>query len=206
MVNLLPRDGELRYVPGFIAPPEAERLFLRLLEEIPWRDEITTDAGATVRLPRAVCWYGNSAYPYAGFTHYPLPWTETLLRIKQRVEAACHENFNGMLGNLYRAGCEGMGWHADREAVLGMNPLIASLSLGAERLMGFRHERTGEERELRLEAGSLLIMEGSLQHHWLHRIPEMPEAESVRINLNFRRLHAGRPRGEPLPDHSRSRD
>lgn len=192
MVNLLPRDGELHYLPGFLGPEETETLFRLLRDSLAWRDAITTEAGARVRLPRAVCWHGDpeAIYPYAGFTHHPEPWTDSLCNLKQRVEAVCRQRFNGVLGNLYRDGRDGMGWHADREAVLGENPLIASLSLGVERPMRFRHGRTGEGLELRLESGSLLIMAGSLQHHWLHCLPDMPAIDAARINLNFRRLRA----------------
>jgi alkylated DNA repair dioxygenase AlkB len=190
MVQLLPRDGELHYEPDFIEPGEAAALFRLLLDDIAWQDEVTTEAGARVRLPRAVCWYGDpdAVYPYAGFTHRPRPWTDPLLDLRQRAEAACRQPFNGVLCNLYRDGREAMGWHADRETALGEHPVIASLSLGAERVMRFRHERTGEELELRLASGSLLLMGGSLQHHWQHGVPAMPEVLTARINLNFRRL------------------
>jgi alkylated DNA repair dioxygenase AlkB len=190
MTNPISQDGELRYLPAFINPLETDALFRRLIEEIVWQDAVMTDAGAWVKLPRSVRWYGDAdaVYSYAGFTHHPRPWTEILLELKRQVEQACRQRFNGVLCNLYRDGREAMGWHADREAILGENPLIASLSLGAERLMRFRHERTGEQIELRLESGSLLIMGGCLQHHWLHSIPEMPEVGTARINLNFRSL------------------
>ena len=190
MANLLSRDGELLYRPGFIEPPEADGLFRRLLAGIPWQDEVATDAGARVRLPRAVRWFGDpeSIYPYAGFTHRPLPWNPLLLELKQRVEAATARTFNGVLCNLYRGGSEAMGWHRDLEPVLGDEPCIASISLGAERRMGFRHEATDEQFELSLASGSLLVMTGRLQQCWLHRIPAMPEVETARINLNFRSL------------------
>lgn len=38
--------------------------------------------------------------------------------------------FNSVLLNRYRHGGDAIGWHSDDEAELGIDPLIASLSLG----------------------------------------------------------------------------
>jgi alkylated DNA repair dioxygenase AlkB len=82
-----------------------------------------------------------------------------------------------------------MGWHADKEAELGINPTIASLSLGVSRRFLLRHNRTREQCELKLAHGSLLIMAGSLQHHWRHCVPKTRGSEGLRINLTFRYIH-----------------
>ncbi|MGZ8250171.1 alpha-ketoglutarate-dependent dioxygenase AlkB family protein [Methylomagnum sp.] len=190
--RLIQTDGELLYQPEFIEADRADGLFRRLLGEIAWQDDVLADAGRWVRLPRAVCWYGDAGavYPYAGFTHRPQPWTDTLLSLKREAEQAAGQRFNGVLCNLYRHGGEAMGWHTDLEPALGEQPVIASLSLGAERLMRFRHNGSGERVALRLASGSLLIMGGRLQQHWRHAIPAMPEVRVARINLNFRAIKA----------------
>lgn len=188
MIRVIGTDGEALYQPGFIAAERAEALFRRLVREVPWQDEVLADAGRRVQLPRAVCWYGEAGYPYAGFSHAPQLWTEPLLDLKQAVERACGQGFNGALVNGYRHGGEAMGWHADCEAVLGENPVIASVSLGAERLMRFRHNHSGEEVELSLASGSLLVMRGRLQHCWQHAVPGMAGLVAGRVNLNFRYL------------------
>jgi alkylated DNA repair dioxygenase AlkB len=41
---------------------------------------------------------------------------------------------------------------------------------------------------LELENGSLLVMQGSLQHHWRHCIPKDVAGTDSRINLTFRRI------------------
>lgn len=189
---LIHTDGELLYQPNVIDPERADDLFQRLARDIPWQDEVLTDAGRPVRLPRAVCWYGDAeaVYPYGGFTHHPRPWTPTLLELKAEVELATGQRFNGVLCNLYRHGRDAMGWHTDREPVLGERPVIAALSFGAERRMRFRHNTSGERVELRLGSGSLLLMRGELQQHWQHAIPPEPGLEAARINLNFRQVAA----------------
>lgn len=82
-----------------------------------------------------------------------------------------------------------MGWHADDEEELGRNPTIASLSLGAARDIHFKPKNgNGEVIKLNLPPGSLLIMDGNTQHHWLHHIPRRAKCIAPRINLTFRNI------------------
>jgi alkylated DNA repair dioxygenase AlkB len=83
-----------------------------------------------------------------------------------------------------------MGFHADKERELGDNPVIASLSLGATRRFQLRHRSDATARlDLDLESGSLLVMRGTLQHHFRHAVPKQPAVREPRINLTFRRIH-----------------
>ena len=188
--NLVSQDGELFYLADFLSPPDAVECFARLRDELDWQQEVATLVGRRVPIPRLVYWYGDegSVYQYSGLTHYPQAWTETLFGLKQSMENASGHGFNSVLGNLYRDGQDSMGWHADREKVLGINPFIASLSLGAERLFKMRHNKTGETLDIPLASGSLLLMGGSLQHHWRHCVPKSRQPLSARINLTFRNI------------------
>jgi len=190
MINLVSRDGELYYLPEFLPQQEARELFECLLNELAWQEEEVTIAGRRVKVPRLICWYGDegAVYRYSGVAHDPLPWPDSLRRLRQSIESACGHVFNSVLGNLYRDGRDSMGWHADQEKELGNNPFIASLSLGEERLFKIRHNKTGEQVDLSLAGGSLLLMGGSLQHHWRHCVPKTREAKSARINLTFRTI------------------
>jgi alkylated DNA repair dioxygenase AlkB len=40
--------------------------------------------------------------------------------------------------------------------------------------------------EIELSHGSLLIMQGELQHFWQHQVPKTKEIKKERINLTFR--------------------
>jgi alkylated DNA repair dioxygenase AlkB len=82
-----------------------------------------------------------------------------------------------------------MGYHSDDEKELGVNPVIASLNLGESRRFLFRHKKTKEKHELLLNHGSLLIMQGAMQHHWQHAVPKEPKKTKPRINLTFRWIH-----------------
>lgn len=190
METLIAFDGELSLQRQFYAPPEADVLMVRLLDELVWQEEKIVIAGKPVKVPRLVCWYGDpdAVYRYSGVSHQPLPWTETLLSIKQRVEDCCGYSFNSVLANLYRDGSDSMGWHADKERELGVNPAIASLSFGAARLFKIRHIKTAETVDIELQHGYLLLMAGALQHHWRHCVPKTRQHKTPRINLTFRRI------------------
>lgn len=194
MDNLAPRDGELYYWPHFLPPDTADTTLQTLQAELDWQQTVATIVGRHVPLPRLVCWHGDAAaiYRYSGLVHYPQPWTETLLRLKRDIEIATGQQFNSVLGNYYRTGSDSMGWHSDQEASLGLNPTIASLSLGAVRLFKLRHIKTDDTLDITLNHGSLLLMGGSLQHHWRHCLPKTRKPTAARINLTFRAIFPGR--------------
>lgn len=81
-----------------------------------------------------------------------------------------------------------MAWHSDGEVDLKKNGAIASLSFGVDRKFTFKHKTTQEKVELFLVHGSLLVMQGKTQTHWLHRLPTSKKINHARINLTFRQI------------------
>jgi hypothetical protein len=79
-----------------------------------------------------------------------------------------------------------MGWHSDAEKELKKDGAISSLSLGAERCFSFKHKVSKEVVSVVLQPGSLLVMKGSTQSHWLHCLPLRKKIHAPRINLTFR--------------------
>ena len=69
--------------------------------------------------------------------------------------------------------------------------MIASLSLGDERIfrLKHRHRRDIEPCRLPLGNGALLIMAGDTQANWKHEVPRQRAASGPRINLTFRFVH-----------------
>jgi len=194
IVNVPIADGELRYWPQAFGPDEAHELFAALRAGIEWRQEDIVLFGQPKRVPRLVAWHGDpgASYTYSGTRHEPRPWTAPLQTIRRRVEDLTGHRYNSVLLNLYRDGRDGMGWHADDEPELGRDPVIASVSLGATRRFRLRHRRRSiEPLTLPLTDGSLLLMGGALQHHWVHAVPKTATAVGERINLTFRRVLAG---------------
>ena len=117
----------------------------------------------------------------------PNPMTAVLRDLLEKIKQIKNHPFNAVLLNLYRNGKDSNGWHADNEKELGENPVIASISLGQERFFHLKHRTLKEERlKINLKHGSLLIMGGKMQHHWLHQIPKTSKPINKRINLTFR--------------------
>ena len=83
-----------------------------------------------------------------------------------------------------------MAWHSDAEKALKKNGAIGSMSFGAERKFAFKHKESKETVSLILEHGSLLVMKGTTQTNWLHRLPPTKLVSKPRINLTFRMIVA----------------
>lgn len=177
--------------PGFLSSKEADQYFRLLSEAIDWQQEQLFLYGRQVNVPRLVAWYGDDQvnYRYSGVDHVAIPWSRPLAEIRDRLSAMLSESFNGVLLNLYRNGHDSMGWHSDDEVELGMEPVIASVSLGQERNMQFRRrDNHAEKVSLALPHGSLLLMQGRSQVDWQHQIPKSQKKLLPRINLTFRNI------------------
>ena len=161
-----------------------------LLNGIEWRNDEAVIYGKRIITKRKVAWYGEEpfSYTYSNITKTALPWTSELLILKNLAEKHSGETYNSCLLNLYHDGSEGMAWHSDGEKDLRKNGAIASLSFGAERKFCFKHKKSGEKIDVFLEAGSLLVMKGETQTHWLHRLPPTTKVHQPRINLTFRTI------------------
>ena len=131
--NLLPADGAVYLYQDFLSKSAATSLMKHLNQETNWTQREIIIFGRPVMQPRLMAWYGDREYRYSGICLSPSKWTSTVLTLKQRIERLSGAEFNTALLNLYRDGNDSMGWHQDNERTLGKNPVIASLSLGAER-------------------------------------------------------------------------
>jgi alkylated DNA repair dioxygenase AlkB len=185
-ISILPYDGEAMMYPDFI--DDARVLFQLLSNEINWKQDEVMMFGKKLILQRKTAFYSDNeiSYTYSHIQKKGLPWTKLLLQIKERIEGDFNLKFNACLLNYYHHGNESMGWHSDNEIELGINPVIASLSLGAERSFQFKHKLNKCKQSVKLNSGSLLIMKGSTQHHWLHCLPKSKKIQKPRINLTFR--------------------
>lgn len=184
-------DAELIYISDFFEKSRADLHFQSLKKNILWQQDDIKLFGKTYQQPRLTALYGEigKSYTYSNILMKPNPFTEELLSLKNIIETKLNLEFTTVLLNYYRDGQDSNGWHADNEKELGKNPSIASLSLGAERLFHFKHRRNSEETyKIMLEHGSLLLMKGAMQHHWLHQLPKTKKKVGERINLTFRNI------------------
>ncbi|RDZ27902.1 alpha-ketoglutarate-dependent dioxygenase AlkB family protein [Lysobacter silvisoli] len=171
--------------------PDTE-LLAELVADTPWRAERIVVFGREVAQPRLSCWYGDADahYAYSGLQLAPLAWTARLADLRRRVEAATGEAYNSVLLNYYRDHRDGMGYHSDDEPELGPAPAIASLSLGERRVFSMKPKgATGPAPvKIPLDSGSLLLMRGPTQRHWLHGLAKLARPCGPRLNLTFRRI------------------
>lgn len=184
-------DAEVYFFPSLFSEREANRLFSVLRREILWRQENIKLYGKVNQLPRLTAWYGDpgTTYRYSGITVEPAPWMPALLEIRARIEQVSGTRFNSVLLNLYRDGSDSMAWHADDERELGRNPVIGSVSFGQIRTLQLKHKtEKGNRQNIQLPSGSYLLMQGPMQHHWLHQIAKSRRALGERINLTYRKI------------------
>ncbi|MDG1730117.1 MAG: alpha-ketoglutarate-dependent dioxygenase AlkB [Algibacter sp.] len=188
-INLNLKDADVVYYPNFFNINEADIYFKNLLEFINWKQDEITVFGKTYQQPRLTAFYADNknSYKYSNIVMQPHPFEADLLEIKNTIETELKIKFTSCLANLYRDGNDSNGWHADNEKELGKNPIIASVSFGAERVFHFKHKNNKSlKKKLILHHGSLLLMQGETQTNWLHQIPKTKKNVGNRINLTFR--------------------
>lgn len=182
-------DSDIIYYPHFMEKQEADSYFKLLRLETPWQQDDIKVFGKVYAQPRLTALYANNnkSYSYSNIIMKPHLFTDVLLEIKSELEKYHPNYFTTCLLNLYRDGRDSNGWHADDEKELGRNPVIASISLGAERMFHLKHKTKPHlKHKMALEHGSLLLMQGETQHMWKHQIPKTAKQVGERINLTFR--------------------
>ncbi len=189
---ILSTDGLVTLYENFFSIVESDKIFHQLLTNIQWQQDQIKYFGKLIPLPRLTAWYGETGktYTYSGIMMNPHPWTPLLLEIKERIEKIDNSKFNSVLLNQYRDGQDSVAWHSDDEPELGENPQIASVSFGETRQFCFKHKTKNEIKPitLNLSTGSLLLMQGATQSHWLHQVPKTTKPVTTRINLTFRNI------------------
>lgn len=188
-------DEYFHYHGGFIPADETERQLGVLWNQLAWQQYQISLFGRSVAQPRLSAWYGapEARYRYSGLRLEPLSWHPLLLDLKNRLEDHLQQAFNSVLANAYRDGRDSMGWHSDDERELGLRPLVASISLGAERRFLVRKKGNSRSGGLWLEDGSLLVMKRGCQEVYQHSVPKTRQAVGLRINLTFRQIE-----GQPV--------
>jgi len=189
--NLLPKDGVVEIYPSFFKKKESEFLLDYLLHKIEWQQDSMKFYGKQINLPRLTAWYGDNLknYSYSGIDLNPKPWTKELLFIKNSIEEHSGLEFTSVLLNLYRNGNDSVSWHRDNEKVLGVNPIIASVSFGATRTFKLRHvDDHSLVRIVEMTDGMYILMKSETQHKWEHSIPKTSRNVKERISLTFRIL------------------
>ena len=164
--------------------------FKSCLNDLNWEKGFIKIFGKTHQIPRLQSWYADNGieYTYSGKKLKRHNWNETLIEIKGEIEKITSFKFNSVLANLYRDGNDSMGLHADDEKELGINPVIASLSLGESRDLYFKHKNIKKSLNIPQKNGQLIVMHGETQKYWKHEIKKTKKLKKPRINLTFRNI------------------
>ena len=180
----------LDYLSAWIGAPDADRLLVALRDELAWEHREIVMFGRRVLQPRLIAWAGSLGYRYSGQTLEPRAPTSTTATLMARVVEHTRVPFNHVLVNRYRDGADSIGLHADDEPELGRDPVVATFSLGATRRFVLKPRRAqfGPSRSFAVDHGSLLVMGGTCQRHYVHGVPRQAGVAGERISLTFRRL------------------
>ena len=183
----------LEHEPGWLPSPEADLTLAALRAELLWEQRAIVLFGREVLQPRLIAWAGDVGYRYSGQTLPVRPFTPAALALVRRVRARTGVPFNHVLANRYRSGDDRMGFHADDEPELGEDPVVAIVSLGTARRLAIRPRQKDarQQHDLELSHGSLLVMGGTCQRHYVHGVPRQPAIRGERISLTFRYLLRG---------------
>lgn len=183
-------NSRVTYHQNFFSNDQTLDLLSGLLAEIQFQPDTLKIFGKTITTQRLYAWHGDQPfdYAYSGQSRLAQAWTPTLFTIKKALEEHLEASFNCCLLNYYADGTQGMAWHSDDEKVMEENGAIASISLGADRIFEFKQKAGDERKKVLLQNGSLLLMQGETQKHYLHQLPKSKKVKTVRLNLTFRRF------------------
>lgn len=174
---------------GWLDAANADRDLRRVTDEVAWEQHHIVMFGRRSPVPRLDVWMADpdAVYSYSGITMAVHSWTPAVARLRDAVGRATGVTFNSVLLNRYRDGRDGVAWHADDEPELGVEPVIASISLGATRRFQLRRRNDPtERRSIELHHGDLMVMSGRTQAEWHHAVPRTARSVGERISLTFR--------------------
>jgi alkylated DNA repair dioxygenase AlkB len=175
----------------FFSKKESKEMLDGLIRECSFSQKEILIYGRKVLQPRLIAYQGdpNAIYSYSNQTLIPDNWTPISKIIREKISELIDIEFNSVLINFYRDGKDSMGMHSDNEPELGKNPLIASVSFGANRSIVFKSKKAMEIQAFSLPqpSGCLLIMAGKTQEYWLHGISKS-KIKEPRLNLTFRKI------------------
>lgn len=189
-MHITPNDKKglhILYGPLF-SEKESNIYFKKLENEILYLKNIHLNIyGKKYPIARKIAAYGDEGtyYTFSGLTLRAIPWTDTLMEIKNTIEKHTGEVFNFVLVTRYSNGQDTIGPHQDNEKDLKKESSIATVSFGQNRKFKFSKRYTPSVT-INVQNGSLLLMKYPTNCHWYHSVPKCKNAKNVRISLTFR--------------------
>jgi hypothetical protein len=211
--------GNSVFIRNLTSKSIADYLFDRLESEIKYipRGELKFKApnGQDIPLPRMKQLFGTpnkkGDYPIYryGLDKYPptLPWTITLLIIRDMTEIECGQNSNHLVANRYEKNTDYIGYHHDKTNSMTRGSKVIVLSLGETRRMDIqviynKHEqqqflenegkirKTKKIASINMVHGSLFELSYDTNKNHKHQIKKEGKniVKKVRLGLTFRSI------------------
>jgi alkylated DNA repair dioxygenase AlkB len=189
--------SQILYEPDYFVPSDD---LVKHLENLPWKNvERKGKDGTTYIMNRQQqCMHDEHVKPGFLFQKGPdMPWSPEILELKEGIEKHLSNVtnkeivFDYCLFNLYPDGNASIGWHKDDEAEEEGKNMVASITVGAERLFqlkpnGKNWKFKGKEYSFPMPNGTLIAMMGDVQKNWIHSVPKDKNCTGYRVNLTFR--------------------
>mmetsp|Transcript_148023 Transcript_148023/g.475290 ORF Transcript_148023/g.475290 Transcript_148023/m.475290 type:complete len:584 (-) Transcript_148023:108-1859(-) len=200
--NYMVKDESRRsfaaYLPSPFAQDQCSMFFSAINEGTAWKQP----QGSNGPIPRKTAWMVGQGcqciYGYGGIQVEPQDYPPWMLQILELTMPHCGlmnraEWPNCCNLNLYENGGMSVGWHSDDERLFQgkfQDIRIISLSLGVTRKFELRinNPEPGQRPVslMKLGNGDLCTMEGMMQKHFQHRVPNEGNISGARINLTWR--------------------
>lgn len=185
------KNGSLTYLSGFLSTAEANDLFKKLENDYFYNDELKSrqsTAFTPLHYPKVMFMtedlFSKNMFPVEQWGYTAAHFDE--LEVVRRNVIDTTDTVLEICSSLYYPdGTYNIEYHTDLRA-FGSVEIIASVSLGAERLFKVKEIESGEETDILLENGSLLVMGDHFQNFYEHALPKDPDCNEPRINLTFR--------------------
>jgi len=190
MITTINKPIPREYTPDFLWNNVADEYLHHFQSKLDRQQHEIRMFGKKMMQPRLISFYADETIKYSySNTHFHWSWREEhILLLKEQIKKETWYTFNSVLCNLYRNGNDSMWRHADNEKELWPDPIIASLSLWAERIFHLKHRQTQEKEKILLQHGSLLLMKQWTQTQRKHAIMKTKKIVWPRINLTFRNI------------------
>ena len=176
------------FYPDFLYSEEADYLYKRLNEEIPWTQVryFKPERGYVVTPRETWCAGIHNRLDLKNFylEHNEIP--KWLIPLKELVEEHSKQKFNFLLFSKYRDENDSISYHSDNENFLGKSPTIASITTGQQRPFLLKHKITKAVETFNLSHGSLFIMKDNCQEDYFHSVPKQKQSLNQKISITFR--------------------
>ncbi len=140
---------------------------------------------------RDTMYYGEYGYKYSGGEHkanpMPVPLQELIDVIRPQLSDPASV-VNSCLVTRYKSGSDFIPPHRDDEPLFNPESEIMTVSIGANRTMGFVDNSDENSQELVLEDKSVLVSSRKAQDFWKHTILKTDEECAVRYSFTFRHI------------------